>query len=161
VKFGGMKIFLRVVNDLSEDDHSGDRSAKPARLRRRGRQHLFAFPPMAVANWKPCNRPSPHDPCIEFGSRRQNAPARRTVLQRLLLEEVRKFGLKAAQLSIVYRQISDPVSAFERRRSLFKRLRIEGHDTRRAEGLLSNLVGMQEIFEQHRRAILDSTQTVS
>lgn len=88
-------------------------------------------------------------------------PARRTVLQGLLLEEVRKFGFNVAQLSIVYRQISDPVSALKRRRTLFKRLSIKVHDTGRAEGLLSNLIGIQEIFEQHRRAILDSAQTVS
>jgi len=86
----------------------------------------------------------------------QNDPAIRTVLQRLLFEEVCKFGFNWGQLSMVDRQISEARERIRAQRNLIQRLSIMGHDTKRDESLLTNLVGIQEIFEQHRRAILDS-----
>jgi hypothetical protein len=86
----------------------------------------------------------------------QNDPATRTVLKRLLLEEVRKFGFKLDQLTMVDRQISEAREGVRVQKNIVERLRIRGYDTTRAESLLSNLVAIQRIFEQHRRVILDS-----
>jgi hypothetical protein len=87
----------------------------------------------------------------------QNDPATRTVLQRLLLEEVRKFGFNLDRLSMVDRQISEARERIRFQKNIIERLRIKGYDTTRAESLLSNLVGIQRIFEEHRRIILDSS----
>ena len=86
----------------------------------------------------------------------QDDPATRTVLQRLLLEEVRKFGFNLDQLSMVDRQISEARDRVRVQEKIIERLKIKGYDTTGAESLLSNLVGIQRIFEQHRRVILDS-----
>ena len=86
----------------------------------------------------------------------QNDPATRTVLQRLLLEEVCKFGFNLDQLSMVDRQISEARQRVGVQKNIVERLRIKGYDTTRAESLLNNLVGIQRIFEQHRQVILDS-----
>jgi len=86
----------------------------------------------------------------------QNDPATRAVLQRLLLEEVCKFGFNLDQLSMVDRQISEARERIRAQKNIIERLKIKGHDTTRAESLLGNLVGIQTIFEQHRRVILDS-----
>jgi hypothetical protein len=87
--------------------------------------------------------------------RLQHDPAVRTVLQGLLLEEVRKLGFNFAQLSMVDRQISKARNRVRAQKDMIEGLRIKGHDTKREDRLLSNLVGIQGIFERHRQAILD------
>jgi hypothetical protein len=86
----------------------------------------------------------------------QHDPAVRTVLQGLLLEEVRKLGFNFTQLSKIDRRISEARKHIRAQKDMIEGLKIEGRDTRREDRLLSNLVGIQGIFEQHRRAILDS-----
>jgi hypothetical protein len=88
--------------------------------------------------------------------RLQHDPAVRTVLQRLLLEEVRKLGLNFEQLSMVDRQISEARERIRAQKGIIEGLKISGSDTNREDRLLSNLVGIQGIFEQHRQTILDS-----
>jgi hypothetical protein len=63
----------------------------------------------------------------------------RAVLQRLLLEEVRKLGLNFEQLSMVDRQISEARERIRAQTDIIERLRIKGRDTTRAERLLSNV----------------------
>ena len=78
------------------------------------------------------------------------------VLQRLLLEELRKLGCNFAPLSMVDPQISEAKERIRAQTDIIERLRIKGHDTTWAERLLGNLVGIQEIFEQKRQFIADS-----
>lgn len=87
--------------------------------------------------------------------RSQDDPAKRTVLRRLLLEEVHKIGFNFEQLSLVDRQISEAKERVRAQKSIVERLRIKGLDTARAESLLGNLVGIQEMFEERRLLVLD------
>jgi len=87
--------------------------------------------------------------------RSQNDPAKRTVLQRLLFEEIHKFGFNFEQLSLVDRQISEAKDRIRAQRDIIERLRIKGLDTKRAESLLRNLVAIQEMFEECRLVVLD------
>jgi hypothetical protein len=88
--------------------------------------------------------------------RLQRDPATRTVLKRLLLEEVRKLGFSLEQLSKIDRQLTESRARVRAQKNLIERLRTNGRDTEPAEILLSNLVGIQEIFERHRQIIVDS-----
>jgi hypothetical protein len=88
--------------------------------------------------------------------RLQYDPTIRAVLQRLLLEEIRKLGFNFEQLSMVDRQISEATERIRAQTDIVERLRIKGHDTTRAERLLRNLVEIQEIFEPQRQFIADS-----
>jgi hypothetical protein len=88
--------------------------------------------------------------------RLQHDPTTRAVLQRPLLEELRKLAFNFEQLSMVDRQISEAKELIRAQTDIIERLRIKGHDTTRAERLLGNLVGIQEIFEQQRQFIADS-----
>jgi hypothetical protein len=88
--------------------------------------------------------------------RLQYDPTIRAVLQRLLLEEVRKLGFNFEQLSMVDRQISEARERIRAQTDIIERLKIKGYDTMWAERLLGNLVGIQEIFERRRQFIADS-----
>jgi hypothetical protein len=88
--------------------------------------------------------------------RSQSDPTIRTALQRLLLEEVHRFGFNLEQLSIVDRQLSEAKGRIRAQKLIIEGLRIKGHDTASAECLLNNLVEIERIFKQHRQVILDS-----
>jgi hypothetical protein len=88
--------------------------------------------------------------------RSQSDPTIRTVLQRLLLEEVRKFGFNLEQLSMVDRQLSEARARIRAQKKIIEGLRINGRDTMRAEHSLGNLVGIQGIFEQYRQVIVNT-----
>jgi hypothetical protein len=88
--------------------------------------------------------------------RLQHDPTIRAVLQRPLLEELRKLSFNFEQLSMVDRQISEAKEPIRAQTDIIERLRSKGHDTTRAERLLGNLVGIQEIFEQQRQFIANS-----
>jgi hypothetical protein len=83
-------------------------------------------------------------------------PSVRTALQRLLVEEERRFGFNLEQLSMVDRKLSEAKDRISAQERLVERLRIEGHDTASAECLLNNLMGIERIFKQQRQVILDS-----
>ena len=83
-------------------------------------------------------------------------PSVRTALQRLLLEEVHRFGFNLEQLSIVDRQLSEAKERIRAQKRIIEGMRVKGHGTARAECLLNNLVGIERIFKQHRQVILDS-----
>jgi hypothetical protein len=86
----------------------------------------------------------------------QPNPSTRTTLQRLLFEEVYKFGFNLEQLSMVDRQLSEAKERIRAQKHNVERLKVKGQDTGPAESLLGNLVGIEGIFEQHRHVILDS-----
>jgi len=83
-------------------------------------------------------------------------PSVRTALQRLLLEEVHRFGFNLEQLSMVDRQLSEAKERIRAQKRSIEGLRVKGYDTASAECLLNNLVGIERIFKQHRQLILDS-----
>ena len=80
----------------------------------------------------------------------------RTALQRLLLEEVHRFGFNLEQLSMVDRQLSEAKERIRAQERSIEGLRVKGYDTASAECLLNNLVGIERIFKQHRQLNLDS-----
>jgi hypothetical protein len=57
---------------------------------------------------------------------------------------------------MVHRQISQAREVIRAQKKNIEGLRVKGRDAKRADRLLSNLVGIQGIFEQHRQAIVDS-----
>src|SRR6516165_10991585 len=79
----------------------------------------------------------------------QPNPSTRTTLQRLLFEEVYKFGFNLEQLSMVDRQLSEAKERIRAQKHNVERLKVKGQDTGPAESLLGNLVGIEGIFEQH------------
>ena len=88
--------------------------------------------------------------------RLQRDPAIQTVLKRLLFEEERKLGFSLEQLGKIDRHLAESRVRISAQKNLIERLRTNGRDTEPAEFLLSNLVGIQEIFERHRQIIVDS-----
>jgi hypothetical protein len=86
-------------------------------------------------------------------------PSVRTALQRLLREEVHRFGFNLEQLSMVDRQLSEAKERIRAQKRNIEGLRIKGHDTATAECLLNNLVGIEGIFEQYRQVIVDTLKS--
>ena len=80
----------------------------------------------------------------------------RMALQRLLLEEVHRFGFNLEQLSMVDRQLSEAKERIRAQKRIIEGMRVKEHGTASAECLLNNLVGIERIFKQHRQVILDS-----
>ena len=86
----------------------------------------------------------------------ENEPTRRTVLQKLLIEEEDKLGRNAERLNKLQRHITEGNRRIALQKALIERHRANGQDIRLAERTLDNLFEIQRIFEHHRQAVLDA-----
>jgi two-component sensor histidine kinase len=83
--------------------------------------------------------------------REEHDPATRSLLHRLLLEEWNKSGFDLKQLSKLRRQMIGGSARIAIQKAVVETLTANGQDVRLAEGILSNLVEIQRIFEQRYR----------
>ena len=83
-------------------------------------------------------------------------PAKRKMLHSLLVEEERRLGFNLEQLDKAERRVSDGEARIARQEALIGDLRAAGHDIRKAECLLDNLIEVQEMFTTYHRLILDT-----
>lgn len=87
----------------------------------------------------------------------EHDPSTRASIQRLLLKELKVLGFDREQLSNIQRHIIEGRRQIERQKAVLEILTTKGHDVRPAEHTLRNLVEIQRILEQHRQALLDSS----
>jgi two-component sensor histidine kinase len=83
--------------------------------------------------------------------REEHDPATRALLHRLLLEEWNKSGFNLKQLGKLRRQMIASGARIAIQKAVVETLAANGQDVRLAEGVLSNLVEIQKIFEQRYR----------
>ena len=83
--------------------------------------------------------------------REEHDPATRALLHRLLLEEWNKSGFNLKQLGKLRRQMIASSARIEIQKAVVGTLAANGQDVRLAEGVLSNLIEIQRIFEQRYR----------
>jgi hypothetical protein len=83
--------------------------------------------------------------------REEQDPATRELLHSLLLEEWNKPGFNLKQLGRLRRQIIGGSARIAIQKAVVETLAANGQDVRLAEGLLSNLVEIQRIFEERYR----------
>src|SRR5215831_9964272 len=81
----------------------------------------------------------------------EHDPATRALLHRLLLEEWSKSGFNLKQLGKLRRQVIASSARIAIQKAVVGTLAANGQDVRLAEGVLSNLVEIQRIFEQRYR----------
>jgi hypothetical protein len=86
----------------------------------------------------------------------EHDPHMRVSLKKLLVEEEDKFGRDAERLSNLQRYIAEGSRRITSQKSLIRRLRANGNDSRMAEITLTNLIEIQRLFEHylHMRAQL-------
>jgi hypothetical protein len=83
--------------------------------------------------------------------REEQDPGTRALLHSLLLEEWNKFGFNLKQLAKLRRQMIGGSARIAIQKAVVETLAANGQDVRLAEGLLSNLVEIQRIFEERYR----------
>jgi len=83
--------------------------------------------------------------------REEHDPVTRALLHRLLLEEWNKCGFNLKQLGKLQRQMIEGGARIAIQKAVVETLAANGQDVRLAEGILSNLVEIQRIFEQRYR----------
>src|SRR5215472_5381079 len=84
-------------------------------------------------------------------ARFEHDPATRALLHRLLLEEWNTSGFNLKQLGKLRRQMIASSARIAIQKALVGTLAANGQDVKLAEGVLSNLVEIQRIFEQQYR----------
>jgi hypothetical protein len=73
----------------------------------------------------------------------------RGILKKLLIEEEDRFAQSVERLNNVVRYIDGGNRRIASQKSLIRRLKDNGHDTRLAEITLTNLAEIQTLFEQY------------
>jgi hypothetical protein len=80
----------------------------------------------------------------------------RQTLQKLLLEEMNRFGLNLEQLRRIEKRINECKAHIDQHERLIQKARINGHDVRTAERALNNLIELQEIFWSYHQVVLEA-----
>jgi hypothetical protein len=83
-------------------------------------------------------------------------PRTRQTLQKLLIEEEKKFGFNSGQLEKIQRRISACKERIDQHERLIHKARANGHDTSAAERVLDNLIELQEFFWCYHQVVLEA-----
>jgi hypothetical protein len=86
----------------------------------------------------------------------EHDPATRASLHTLLLEELNNSGFNLKQLGCVQRQVIEGKARIAMQIATLETLTADGQDVRLVKSELGNLVEIQSMIEQYRRAIVDA-----